>query len=73
MKPVQLVVWAVIAIALIAMIKIHAVSAAAPGMAGGAVGLKEKWSHSFIVAALIIASPYVWPYIEPAVGFLPGI
>jgi hypothetical protein len=62
-----------IAIALIAMIKIHAVSAAAPGMAGGTVGLKEKWSHSFVVAALIIAVAYLWPYIEPAVGFLPGI
>ncbi len=62
-----------IAIALIAMIKMHAVSAAAPGMAGGSVGLKEKWSHSFVIAGLIVAAPYVWPMIEPAVGFLPGI
>ncbi len=62
-----------IAIALVAMIKMHAVSAAAPGMAGGTVGMREKWSHSFIIAATIVAAPYVWPFIEPAVGFLPGI
>jgi len=62
-----------IAIALVAMIKMHAVSAAAPGMAGGTVGMREKWSHSFIIAAAIVAAPYVWPFIEPAVGFLPGI
>ncbi len=62
-----------IAIALIAMIKIHTVSAVAPGMAGGSVGLKEKWSHSFVVAALIIGAPYIWPYIEPSVTFLPGL
>ena len=62
-----------IAIALVAMIKMHAVSSAAPGMAGGTVGMKEKWSHSFIIAAAIVAAPYVWPMIEPLVGFLPGI
>ena len=62
-----------IAIGIIAMLKIHAISAAAPGMAGGSVGLKEKWSHSFIVAVLIVAAPFVWPFIEPVVGFLPGI
>lgn len=62
-----------IAIGIIAMFKIHAISAAAPGMAGGSVGLKEKWSHSFIIGALIVAAPYIWPLIEPAVGFLPGI
>ncbi len=62
-----------IAIGVIALFKIHAVSAAAPGMAGASVGLKEKWSHSLIIAALIVVVPYVWPYIEPAVGFLPGI
>ena len=62
-----------IAIALVAMIKMHAVSAAAPGMAGGTGGMREKWSHSFIIAAAIVAAPYVWPFIEPAVGFLPGI
>ena len=62
-----------IAIGLIAMIKIHAISAAAPGMAGGSVGLKEKWSHSFIIAILIVGAPYIWPFIEPMVGFLPGI
>lgn len=62
-----------IAIGLIAMIKMHAISAAAPGMAGGSVGLKEKWSHSFIIAALIVAAAYIWPYLEPVVGFLPGI
>jgi len=62
-----------IAIGVITMIKIHVVSAVAPGMAGGSVGLKEKWSHSFIIAALIVASPYIWPVIQPMVTFLPGI
>ncbi len=62
-----------IAIALIAIIKIHAISAAAPGIAGGSVGMKEKWSHSFIIGALIVAAHYIWPFIEPRVGFLPGI
>ncbi len=62
-----------IAIGLVAMIKTHAISAAAPGMAGGSIGLKEKWSHSVIIAALIVAAPYLWPLIAPTVGFLPGI
>ncbi len=62
-----------IAIAVIVMIKIHAVSAVAPGMAGSSVGLKEKWSHSFIIALLIVAAPYAWPYIKPNVTFLPGV
>jgi hypothetical protein len=61
-----------VAIGLVAMIKIHAVSSAISGGAG-TVGMKEKWSHSFLIAGLIIAAPYAWPYIEPAVGFLPGI
>jgi len=62
-----------ILIGIIVMIKIHTISAVAPGMAGASIGLKEKWSHSFIIAGLIIAAYYIWPYIEPVVGFLPGI
>ncbi len=63
-----------IAIALITLIKIHTVSAVAPGMSGGAsVGLKEKWSHSLIIGILIVAAPYLWNLLEPSLHFLPGI
>ncbi len=63
-----------IAIGLIVMIKIHTVSAAVPRMQGGNVGLKEKWSHSFLVAVLIVVAPYVWPFLAPLVSqWLPGI
>ncbi|MFA6088537.1 MAG: hypothetical protein WC755_01610 [Candidatus Woesearchaeota archaeon] len=43
-------------IGIIAMIKLHAVSAIAPNVKG----MAEKWSHSFIIAGLIVASPYLW-------------
>jgi hypothetical protein len=53
-----------VAVGLIAMIKIHATSAAIQG-GGGSVGLAEKWSHSFIVGGLIVAAPYVYPIVKP--------
>jgi len=60
------------AIGIIAMIKIHAVSAAISGSVGSSVGMRERWSHSLIVGALIAASPYLWPLIEPlAAKYLP--
>ena len=43
-------------IGIIAMVKLHAVSAIAPNVRG----MAEKWSHSFIIAGLIVASPYAW-------------
>lgn len=53
-------------VGIIAMIKIHGVSAAIKTTVGGvSVGLKETWAHSFIIGALIVAAPYVWPLIEP--------
>ncbi len=54
-----------IIIGLIAVMKIHGVSAAIKTTAGVSVGLKETWAHSFIIGALIVAAPYVWPLIEP--------
>ncbi len=54
-------------VGIITMIKIHGVSAAirTTGMGGISVGMKETWFHSAIVAALVIAAPYVWPFIAP--------
>ncbi len=55
-----------IAIGVIAMLKIHGVSAAIKTSVGGiSIGLKETWTHSFIIGGLIVAAPYVWPLIEP--------
>jgi len=58
-----------ILVGIIAMIKIHGASAAIKSSVGGAVGLGETWAHSFIVGALIVAAPYIWPFIAP---ILPG-
>jgi hypothetical protein len=49
-------------IGIFAMIKLHGVSA----IAGNVKGMQEKWSHAFIVAALIVATPYLFLMIEPA-------
>ena len=55
-----------IIVGLIAMLKIHGVSAAIKTSIGGiSLGLKETWTHSFIIGALIVSAPYVWPLIEP--------
>lgn len=55
-----------IIVGLIAMLKIHGVSAAIKTSIGGiSLGLKETWTHSFIIGALIVAAPYAWPLIEP--------
>src|SRR5574341_276042 len=51
-----------IAVGLIAMLKIHGVSAAIKTSVGGiSLGLKETWAHSFIIGALIVLAPYAWP------------
>jgi len=57
-----------IALGLVAAVKIHGVSRAVKTGMGGA-GLGETWFHSILIGALIIAAPYAYPLIEPA---LPG-
>ncbi len=54
-----------IAIGLITIIKIHGASAAIRGSVPSSVGLKETWAHSFIIGALVVASPYVYPFVKP--------
>lgn len=55
-----------ILVGVVAMLKIHGVSAAIKTSIGGiSLGLKETWTHSFIIGALIVAAPYAWPLIEP--------
>jgi hypothetical protein len=54
-----------IAIGLIAMLKVHASSAVVKSTVGSTKGMKETWAHSFIVAGLVVAAPYIWPLIEP--------
>jgi hypothetical protein len=55
-----------ILVGVITMIKIHGVSAAikTSGM-GISVGMRETWFHSAMVAALVVAAPYVWPFVSP--------
>lgn len=58
-----------ILIGLVVLFKIGGISAAVHGSnlgGAGTVGLKEKFSHSLVIAALVVAAPYVYPAIEPA-------
>jgi len=52
-----------IAVGLIAAVKVHGVSRAVK--VGGGPGLGESWFHSILVGALIAASPYAYPLVEP--------
>jgi hypothetical protein len=55
-----------IAVGVITMVKIHGASAAIRGSVGGvSVGMKETWFHSALVGALVVAAPYVWPFVAP--------
>ncbi|MBN1645091.1 hypothetical protein JW851_03565 [Candidatus Woesearchaeota archaeon] len=55
-----------IAVGLITVIKIHGTSFAVRSRFGMAsVGMAETWTHSFVVGALVVAAPYVWPFIQP--------
>ena len=54
-----------IAIGLIAVAKIHGASAAIKGSIPSSVGLKETWTHSIVIGALIVAAPYVYPLLKP--------
>jgi hypothetical protein len=58
-----------ILIGIIMMGKIHGVSAALKGAGMASHGMRETWMHSLVVAALVILSPYIWPFVAP---FLPS-
>jgi hypothetical protein len=55
-------------IGLLTVIKVHAASAVVRTTIGSSRGLKETWAHSFIVGVLVVAAPYIWPFIEPVVN-----
>ncbi len=60
-----------IIIGIILMIKMHAVSAAL-GKGASVIGMREKWTHTFIIGALVVGAPYFWPFIQPFVSkYLP--
>lgn len=53
-------------IGVITMIKIHGASKVIQSRYGMAsVGLAETWTHSFIIGGLVVAAPYIWPFIAP--------
>jgi hypothetical protein len=53
-------------IGLITVIKIHGASYAIRSRFGMAsVGMTETWTHSLLVGALVVAAPYVWPFLQP--------
>jgi len=55
-----------ILIGVLAALKLHAASAALQGMGSGmSMGMAEKWTHTVVIAGLIIAAPYIYPFIEP--------
>jgi len=53
-------------LAIVGAIIVHAKSAAFKGARG--VGSHETWAHSFIIAILVAASPFIYPLIS---AFLP--
>lgn len=69
---IQHVIVFQIAVGVITIAKVHGASAAIKGsVGGGSVGLKETWAHSAVIGILIVAAPYVWPFISPMLpGFL---
>jgi hypothetical protein len=54
-------------IGLVMMIRIHAQSAVVKAAGATGRGMHETFIHSFVIAALIVASPLYWPLIEPLV------
>jgi len=53
-------------IGVITMIKIHGASKVIQSRYGMAsVGLAETWTHSFIIGGLVVAAPYIWPFVAP--------
>ena len=57
-----------ILVGVIMLIKIHGTSKVLQGSGMSSAGMAETWTHSLLVAALVVASPYVWPMVQ---GFLP--
>lgn len=56
-----------IALGLIAAGKIHATSKAIQSGGVSSVGLGETWFHSILVGGLIVAAPYAYPFVKPAI------
>ena len=59
-----------IAVGIILNIKIHATSAVIKGRAfsgGLSGGMAEHWTHTTIISALVIAAPYIWPFVAPMI------
>ena len=54
-----------IIVGLLAAIKIHGVSKAIQGSGSSSVGLGETWFHSIFIGGLIIAAPYLYPFVAP--------
>lgn len=54
-------------IGLLTLIKVHAASAVIKTTIGSSKGLKETWMHSLVVTILVVAAPYIWPFIAPVV------
>lgn len=54
-------------IGLLTIIKVHAASAVVKSTIGSSKGLKMTWGHSLVIGVLVVASPYIWPFIEPVV------
>ncbi len=55
-----------IIIGLITVIKIHGTSYAIRTRFGMmSTGMAETWTHSLLVGALVVAAPYVWPFLAP--------
>ena len=59
-----------ILVGLIMLAKIHGSSKVLQGSGLSSAGMAETWTHSLIIAALVIASPYGWPMIQQ---YLPPI
>ena len=56
-----------IVLGLVAAIKVHAVSRVIKSsVGGGGSGLGETWFHSLLIGALIVAAPYAYPALAPA-------
>ncbi len=53
-------------VALIMLFKIHATSSVLKGAGMSSAGTTETWTHSLIVALLVVIAPYVYPFVAPA-------
>jgi hypothetical protein len=58
-----------ILVAVIMLIKIHGTSKVLQGSGMSSAGMAETWTHSLVIAGLIVAAPYAWPMVQQ---FLPS-